>query len=293
MARAIWTGTISFGLISVPVKLFPAIGRTEKVDLHLVHDKDGERIHYERRCEAGHKVDWEEVVRGFEYSKGKLVTFTDEELEAISTESTHTVDVVSFVPAEQIDPIFYDSAYYVTPESSGAKAYGLLVDALESEGLVGVSKVAIRDREHLAALRAADGDIVLHTMRWPDEIRNRSSKAPAKDTGRVTLRDSEKKMARQLVRHLAGDFEPDEFEDEYHKALKAAVRRKVAGKDIVVPESRPEPAAAGDLMEALKRSVEAVKSGKDPRELRKSEAEASSSKSTKKRKSKPRRRSVA
>jgi DNA end-binding protein Ku len=293
MARAIWTGTISFGLISVPVKLFPAIGRTEKVDLHLVHDKDGERIHYERRCEAGHKVDWEEVVRGFEYSKGKLVTFTDEELEAISTESTHTVDVVSFVPAEQIDPIFYDSAYYVTPESSGAKAYGLLVDALESEGLVGVSKVAIRDREHLAALRAADGDIVLHTMRWPDEIRNRSSKAPAKDTGRVTLRDSEKKMARQLVRQLAGDFEPDEFEDEYHKALKAAVRRKVAGKDIFVPESRPEPAAAGDLMEALKRSVEAVKSGKDPRELRKSEAEASSSKSTKKRKSKPRRRSVA
>jgi DNA end-binding protein Ku len=266
MPRAIWSGTITFGLIAIPVKLYPAVGRTDSVDLHLLHEKDGERIHYERRCEAGHKVDWDDVVRGYEYTKGKWVTFTDDELDAIGTEAMHTVDVVSFVPQEEIDPIYFDKTYYVAAEDVGAKAYKLLVDALESEGLVGVSKVAIRDKEHLAAIRISDGDIVLHTMHWPDEIRERSFKQPG---GRVQVRENEKKMARQLVRQLAGGFEPDEFEDEYHKALKAAVRRKVQGKDIVQPEGREEPAAVSDLMEALKKSVEAVRAGKDPRELRK------------------------
>jgi DNA end-binding protein Ku len=267
MPRAIWSGTITFGLIAIPVKLYPAIGRTDKVDMHLLHEKDGERIHYERRCEAGHKVDWDDVVRGYEYAKGKWVTFTDEELDAIRTESMHTVDVVTFVPAEQIDPMYYENTYYVAAESTGAKAYRLLVDALENEGLVGISKVAIRDRERLAAIRVnEDGVIVLNTMHWPDEIRDAST---AKTDGRAAIRDNERKMARQLVRQLSGDFTPDEFEDEYHKALKAAVRRKVQGKDVVVPEGREEAPAVADLMEALKRSVEAVRAGKDPRELRK------------------------
>jgi DNA end-binding protein Ku len=270
MPRAIWSGTITFGLIAIPVKLYSAIGREDKVDLHLLHEKDGERIHYERRCEKGHKVDWDDIVRGYEYAKGKWVTFTDEELDAIRTESMHTVDVVQFVSSDEIDPMYYENTYYVAPDETGAKAYRLLVDALESEGLVGVSKVAIRDRERLAAIRVTDGEIVLNTMRWPDEIRDRSYKRPS---GRVTLRDNERKMARQLVRQLAGEFTPDEFEDEYHKALKAAVQRKVKGKDIVVPEGREEPAAVADLMDALKRSVEAVRAGKDPRELRRTSEE--------------------
>jgi DNA end-binding protein Ku len=268
MPRAIWSGTITFGLIAIPVKLYPAIGRTDKVDLHLLHEKDGERIHYERRCEAGHEVDWDDVVRGYEYSKGKWVTFSDEELDSIRTESMHTVDVVSFVPAEQIDPMYYENTYYVAPESTGAKAYRLLVDALETEELVGVAKVAIRDRERLAAIRVADGGVVLNTMHWPAEIRESTV---AKNGGRVTVRDNERKMARQLVRQLAGDFEPEEFEDEYHKALKAAVKRKVQGKEIVVPEGQEEAPAVADLMDALKRSVEAVRAGKDPRELRQRE----------------------
>ena len=265
MPRAIWSGTITFGLIAIPVKLFPAIGRTDKVELHLLHEKDGERIHYERRCEAGHKVDWDDIVRGYEYAKGKWVTFTDEELDAIRTESMHTIDVETFVPSDQIDPIYYENTYYVAAESSGAKAYRLLVDALDSEELVGVSKVAIRDRERLAAIRATDGQIVLNTMHWPDEIRE----STAKPSGRAQLRDNERRMARQLVRQLADDFDPDAFEDAYHKALKAAVRRKVKGEEIVVPEGREEAPAVADLMEALKRSVEAVRAGKDPRELRK------------------------
>jgi DNA end-binding protein Ku len=266
MPRAIWSGTITFGLIAIPVKLYPAIGRTDEVDLHLLHEKDGERIHYERRCEAGHNVDWDDVVRGYEYSKGKWVTFTDEELKAIRTESMHTVDVVTFVPAEQIDPMYYENTYYVAAaDTSGAKAYRLLVDALESEELVGVSKVAIRDRERLAAIRVADGQIVLNTMHWPDEIRD----STAKPSGRSQVRDNERKMARQLVRQLAGDFRPDEFTDDYHKALKAAVRRKVQGKEVVVPEGHEEAPAVADLMEALRKSVEAVRAGKDPRALRK------------------------
>ncbi len=264
MPRAIWSGPLTFGLIAIPVKLHPAIGRTDKVDLHLLHEKDGERIHNERRCEAGHKVDWDDLVRGYEYTKGKWVTFTDEELEAIRTDSMHTVDVVTFVPSDEIDPMYYENTYHVSAEGPGAKAYGLLVDALESEGLVGISKVAIRDRERLAAVRVTDGRIVLNTMHWPDEIRE-----PAAKPSKVQVRDNERKMARQLVRQLAGSFRPDEFSDEYHKALKAAVKRKVQGKDVIVPEGRQEAPAVGDLMDALRRSVEAVRAGKDPRELRK------------------------
>jgi DNA end-binding protein Ku len=263
MPRAIWSGTITFGLIAIPVKLYPAIGRTDEVDLHLLHEKDGERIHYERRCEAGHKVDWDDIVRGYEHTKGKWVTFTDDELKAIRTESMHTVDVVTFVPSDDIDPMYYENTYYVSVETSGAKAYRLLVDALESEELVGVSKVAIRDRERLAAIRVTDGQIVLNTMHWPDEIRESAAKPP-----RVQVRDNERKMARQLVRQLAGEFRPEEFTDEYHKALKAAVKRKVQGKEIVEPEGREDAPAVADLMEALRKSVEAVKAGKDPRELR-------------------------
>ena len=261
--RAIWSGTITFGLIAIPVKLHTAVGRTEKVEMHLLHEKDGERIHYDRRCEKGHKVDWDETIRGYEYEKGKWVTFTDEELDNLQLESMHTVDVVTFVPDEQIDPIYYDKTYYVTPEQAGTKAYKLFVDALEHEGLVGIAKVAIREKEHLAAISAADGEITLHTMHWPDEIRKRE-----KTSGRVTVRDNEKKMARSLVRQLTGDFEPEGFTDEYYKALKAAVRKKIKGEEIVEPEGREEPAAVSDLMEALKRSVEEVGKGSKKRSTR-------------------------
>jgi DNA end-binding protein Ku len=256
--RAIWSGAITFGLISIPVKLYSAIGREDKIDLHQLHEKDGEPIHYERVCEAGHKVEWKDIVKGYEYEKGKWVTFTDEELEALDTESMRAVDVVTFVAAEEIDPIYYDTTYYVSPDSSGAKAYKLFVDALEAEGLVGVSKVAIRNRERLAAIRILDGEIVLQTMHWPDEIRKADFKKPS---GRVQLRDNEKKMARQLVQSLTDDFDPGQFKDDYHKALRSLAKKKIEGEEIVMPERREEPEAAEDLMEALRRSVEAVKEG--------------------------------
>jgi DNA end-binding protein Ku len=256
--RAIWSGSITFGLITIPVKLYSAIGREDKIDLHQLHEKDGEPIHYERVCEAGHKVEWKDIVKGYEYEKGKWVTFSDEELEALDTESMRAVDVVTFVDAAEIDPIYYDTTYYVAPDESAGKAYKLFVDALSSEGLVGVAKVAIRNRERLAAIRILDGDIVLQTMHWPDEIRKASFKRPS---GRVQLRENEKKMARQLVQQLTDDFDPSQFSDEYHKARRDLARKKIKGEEIVVPERHEETEAAEDLMDALRRSVEAVRGG--------------------------------
>jgi DNA end-binding protein Ku len=176
--RSIWKGSITFGLITVPVKIFTAIGREagDKIDLHLLHAKDGERIHYERKCAKGHKdIDWDEIVKGYEYSKGKWVEITDEDLEAIDLETLRTIDVQQFTHYEQIDPLYFDKAYYVVPEESAVKAYRLMVEAMEDEELVGVAKVAIREREHLSVLRAVDNMMVLETMHWPEEIRERSS----------------------------------------------------------------------------------------------------------------------
>lgn len=273
--RAIWKGSITFGLITIPVGLYSAIGReADKFDFHLLHEKDGARIHYERTCDKGHKdVDWSEIVKGYEYSKGKWVTITDEDLEALELESLHTIDVVTFAPDEQIDPIFFDKSYYMVPQEEAVKAYRLIVDALEDEHLVGVCKVALREREHLAAMRVKDGMLVLQTMHWPEEVRDAKFAALRK---KPRIDDRERKMARQLIQHLASDFDPKEFKDEYHKALKKLIDKKIAGEDIVVP---PEPEPAGevvDLMEALRASVEAARQGKKPQPPKKKEAKSAS-----------------
>ena len=200
--RAIWKGSITFGLITIPVGLYSAVGREEeKFDFHLLHEKDGARIHYERTCDKGHKdVDWDEIVKGYEYKKGKWVTITDEDLAALDLESLRTIDVVTFAPHEQIDPIFFDKSYYLVPEEQAVKAYRLVADALEDEQLVGVCKVAIREREHLAALRVKDGMLVLQTMHWPEEIRDAKFAQLRK---RPRVDDRERKMARQLIQHLS------------------------------------------------------------------------------------------
>lgn len=263
--RSIWKGSITFGLITIPIKVYTAVGReaSEKIDLHLLHEKDGERIHYERTCGKGHKdIDWDEIVRGYEYQKGKWVEITDEDLGALDLESLKTIDVMTFAPLDQIDPVYFDKAYYVVPEESATKAYRLIADALEEEGLVGVAKVAMREREHLAALRSADNMLVLQTMHWPEEIRD--AKFAALDK-RARIEDRERKMARRLIQQLTDDFDPTQFKDEYHKALKKLIRKKVKGEDIVVPEAPKEPEGVIDLMEALKASVEAARRGEKPR----------------------------
>lgn len=262
--RSIWKGSITFGLITIPIKLYTAVGRgDEGVDLHLLHEKDGARVHYERKCEKGHKdLDWDELVKGYEYEKGKWVVITDEEMEALELDSLRTIDVVNFSPMEQIDPLYFDKAYYVVPEESAAKAYRLMVEALLDEQLVGVCKVAIRDRERLASLRIADDVMVLETMHWPEQLREADFDELRK---RPKVQDRERKMARQLVQQLSDDFDPSQFKDEYHKALKKLIDRKVKGEEIVVADEPKQPdAGVVDLMEALKASVEAARRGKKP-----------------------------
>jgi DNA end-binding protein Ku len=259
--RPIWKGAISFGLISIPVKLFSAV-ENKSLKFHLLHDEDGGRIKYKRECaKCGKEVDWADIVKGYEYSKDHYVTFTDEELEAVEVDSIRAIDVVSFVPLTDIDPIYFDKTYYVVPEPSGLKAYKLLSEALEAEGQVGVAKVALRDKEHLSTIRLKDDVFVLETMHWPDEIR-----APEFDelSKKVDVRDQEVKMARQLIQQLSDEFKPEQFEDEYRVQLQKVAERKVEGEEVTVAaEPEEEPAPVVDIMEALKASVDEAKKRKD------------------------------
>jgi DNA end-binding protein Ku len=256
--KALWKGAITFGLISIPVRLHSAV-QEKSLKFHLLHDKDSGRIKYQRVCsKCGKEVTWDDLVRGYEVSKDTYVTFTDEELEAVDVESIRAIDVVSFVPLESIDPIYFNKTYYVAPEPSGLKAYRLLAGALEAEQQVGIAKVALRDKEHLATIRLKEDVFVLETMHWPDEIREPAFEELDK---KVDVRDQEVKMARQLVQQLSDEFKPDQFQDEYRVALEALVEQKIEGQEISVapPPEEEEPPKVVDLMEALKASVEDAK----------------------------------
>ncbi len=259
--RTIWKGAITFGLISIPVRLYPAV-QTKTPRFHLLHADDGGRIRYQRVCSVcGKEVDWDDIVKGFEFEKGRYVQLTDEDFESLDVESIRAIDVVTFVPLEQIDPVYFDKPYYVAPEPTGIKAYRLLAEALQAEGQVGVAKVSLRDRESLATVRLRDDVFVLETMHWPDEIRSPEFEELDR---KVELRDNEIKMARQLIQQLSGDFEPDAFTDEYRAALEELIQRKIEGEEITtVAEPEQEPTKVVDLMEALKASVDEAKRQRD------------------------------
>ena len=259
--KALWKGAITFGLISIPVRLYSAVSE-KGLKFHLLHEEDGGRIRYQRVCaKCGKEVTWDDIVKGYEYSKDHYVQFTEDELDSVDVDSVRAIDVVAFVPLEAIDPIYFNKTYYVAPEPSGLKAYRLLQEALEAEGQVGIAKVALRDKEHLATVRLKDEVFVLETMHWPDEIREPEFEELDK---KIEVRDAEVKMARQLVQQLSDEFRPEEFQDEYRVALEALVEKKVEGEEITVaavPEE--EPTKVVDLMEALKASVEQAKKKRD------------------------------
>ena len=258
--RPLWKGAITFGLISIPVRLYSAVSE-KSLKFHLMHEEDGGRIKYERVCsKCGKKVSWDDLVKGYEYSKDHYVTFSDEELEGLDVDSIRAIDVVAFVPLEDIDPIYFNKTYYVAPEAAGLKAYKLLADALEAEGQVGVAKVALREKEHLATVRLKDNVFVLETMHWPDEIREPEFEELDK---KVKVQDSEVKMARQLIQQLSSGFDPEEFTDEYRGKLEQLVQAKVEGAEVTIAaEPEEEPTKVVDLMEALKASVEEAKTRK-------------------------------
>jgi DNA end-binding protein Ku len=258
--RSLWKGAITFGLISIPVRLYSAV-QEKSLKFHLMHDEDHGRIKYERTCaKCGKKVGWDDIVKGYEYSKDHYVTFEDQELEALDVDSIKAIDVVAFVPLTEIDPIYFNKTYYVAPEASGLKAYRLLAEALEAEGQVGVAKVALREKEHLATIRLKEDVFVLETMYWPDEIRAAEFDELTK---KVDVRDNEVKMARQLIQQLATDWHPEEFRDEYRVKLEELVTKKVEGQEITLAaQPEEEPTKVVDLMEALKASVEQAKKTK-------------------------------
>ena len=255
MPRAMWKGAISFGLVTIPVSVYPA---TEEKTLRFnqLHDDDGGRIRMKRVCSVdGEEVSYEHIVKGYEYEKDRYVILTDEDFEAVPVESSRAIDIQQFVELEEIDPMMYKKSYYLVPEETGAKAYALLREALNRSGKVGVAKVSFRDKEHLAALRFRDEAFVLETMYWPDEIREA-------DFGGVDvtakIRPNELEMAETLIDNLTADWDPAEFKDDYREAMLGIVEAKINGEEIEVVEAEPT-AKVVDLMQALKASVAAAK----------------------------------
>jgi DNA end-binding protein Ku len=256
--KTIWKGAISFGLVTIPVKVY---GATEEKTLRFnqIHEKDGGRIKYKRVCSVdGEEVPYGEIVKGYEYEKDHYVTLTDEELDALPVATARAIEIERFVDSEQIDPIYFQRSYYLVPDGTGGKAYHLLREAMSDEDKVALAKVAFRDKEHLATVRLRENVLVLETMFWPDEIRDASFDELDED---VELRPQELKMARSLIDSLTDDFEPKDFHDEYRAALEDLISKKVQGEEITYNEPA-EPSKVVDLMDALRASIEAAQASK-------------------------------
>ena len=255
--RAIWKGAVSFGLVSIAVKLYSA---TEEKDIrfHQVHRTDGGRIKYKRTCSVdGEEVTYDDIAKGYDIGGGEMVILTDEDFADLPLTTSRAIDVLQFVPAEDIDPIMFAKAYYLEPEGQAAKPYVLLRDALRDADRVAIVKIALRQREQLATLRVRDDVLVLNTMLWPDEVRGVEFDFLDED---IEARPAELAMASSLIDSMSGSFKPDEFTDNYRAALQEVIDAKVEGREIVQPEEAEEaPAAAIDLMAALKASVERAK----------------------------------
>jgi DNA end-binding protein Ku len=253
--RSMWRGAVSFGLVSIGVKLYSA---TEDHDIrfHQVHVTDGGRVKYKRVCSVdGEEVEYGDIAKGYELPDGQLVVLTDEDLDELPLSTRREIEVLQFVAQEQIDPIHFEKTYYLEPDGVATRPYVLLRTALENAGQVAITKIAIRQRESLAALRVREGVLVLHTMRWPDEIRRPGFAFLDED---VPVRPQELAMAESLIATMAGDFDASAFTDDYREAMTALLEAKQAGGQVqAVPDTADSDAGAVvDLMSALRRSVE-------------------------------------
>ncbi len=258
--RSIWKGAISFGLVTIPVKLYSAT-ETKDVSFHQVRRSDGSRIKYKRVAAVdGEEVAYGDIAKGFELSSGETVVLSDEDFRDLPLTTSRAIDVLQFVPLEELDPIFFEKSYYLEPDKAGVKPYVLLRDALGKSGRVAIVKVALRNRESLAALRVRNGVFVLETMLWPDEVRTPDFGFLNED---VEVRPQELEMAGSLIETLTGEFDPGEYKDSYREALQAVIEAKVEGREVVQPaSSQPTSGSVVDLMAALRASVEAAKQGR-------------------------------
>jgi DNA end-binding protein Ku len=273
MARSIWTGAISFGLVTVPVKMYTAT-ESKEIKFHFLDKRDMAPIGYDKvNKDTGEHVDAGDIVRGFEFEKGRFVELSDEDIDRLDIELTHAIDICDFVSIDEIDPVYFRKAYYLLPQEGAEKPYRLLVKALEETGKVAIAKIVIRNKQHLAAVRPVDGTLVLETMYYADEVR-RPEPAPAPQ-----VRDAEIEMAKTLIENLAAEWQPEKYHDRYRNELLELLEKKAEGEPL--PErGEEEPGEVVDLMEALRQSVAATKRRHAPAKRR-----AASAKSPAKKKS--------
>jgi DNA end-binding protein Ku len=274
MARAIWSGAISFGLVNVPVKLYSATS-PKSVRFHQLSSKTGARIRQKRvDPTTDEEVPYEDIVKGYEITPDRYVLISTEELEALDPKATRTIDIEEFVDLADIDPIYYDHSYYLAPAAGGAKAYRLLVDAMRESGKVGIGRVVLRSKQQLCALRPTGEALTLSTMLFGDEVLSPDRLDELESVNEAEASERELTMAQQLIDSLSSDFEPDKYHDEYRERVLDLIERKAAGEEIAIQPQAEEPAAAPDLMAALEASLAAV--GEDSEAKPKSKSSGSS-----------------
>jgi DNA end-binding protein Ku len=291
MARAIWSGSISFGLLNVPVKLYSAVAR-RNIALREIRESDSARIKHRRVAEGtDEEVPYEEIIKAYEITPGQYVPLSKDEMAAMAPEKTRAIGVVDFVDLDEIDPIYFDSPYYLGPADGAEKAYSLLAAAMEASGKVAIARFVFRNKEHLAAIRTSGGVLTLTTMRFADEV------VPAAELEEVLpdkapkVAKKEQEMAEQLIESLSTDFDPTAYRDEYREQLLGLIERKAEGKEIVASEAEaPKATKAPDLMAALEESIAAVKDkGAEPKKAaaKKAKAPAKKAKAAKAKKGSP------
>src|SRR5204862_568764 len=259
MPRPIWSGSISFGLVSVPVKLYSATS-TKEVRFLMLHDKDGGRIQQKRVCSIdGDEVPWEHIVKGFEVSKGRYVTVTREELEAFTPKATRSIDIEDFVDLHQIDPIYYDTTYYLLPDRGATRPYALLLEAMKKTGRIGVARFVLRTKQYLAAVRPIGRVLAISTMLYADEVVDQSE-LDGLPGSEAKPREKELHMAEQLVDSLAADFDPKKYKDTWREQVLALLERKAEGEEIVAEPAEEQPRGkVVNLMDALAKSLAAAR----------------------------------
>ena len=252
--RAIWSGAISFGLVNIPVKLNSAVDASEGLDFDMLSKKDMAPIRYARiDTKTGKEVAWKDIVKGYQYTKGKYVVITDDDFKKASPEKSKTIDIIQFVKEDEIDPIFYEKPYYLVPDKGAEKSYHLLIKGLEETKTIGLAEFMMRNRVHVCALKSYNGVLLLNQMRYADEIRE----VPEIEKGKsVRISPKEIQLATKLIQQLTDKFKPEDFKDTYIAELKKVIKAKAAGKEIKIPEVKKSTATVKDLMEVLKQSLD-------------------------------------
>jgi DNA end-binding protein Ku len=280
MARSIWSGAISFGLVNVPIKLYSAVSR-KTVRFNQLNSDTGNRIMQKRvDPDTGEEVPYERIVKGFELTKDRYVVITPDELDALDPERTRTIQIEDFVDQADIDPIYYDHPYYLVPDKGAAKAYGLLLNAMEASQKVAIARVVIRSKEQLVAIRPAGDILMMETMIFHDEVVPHDELDDLPDSKDLKVSDREVKMAQQLIDSLSSEFDPSQYRDEYREKVLELIERKASGEEIAVQPEPAAPAKVPDLMAALEASLAAVKTdGKKEKKPAKKAREKAAAKS--------------